>query len=290
MLTRKLALAIAFFILIAGCSPVTEQEPDSTTNTPANLEQYFESQNFVQGIVVPSRTADLSFSISGQIEEIHVQVGDTVTKDYLLANINTDQLKQRVLAAEAELNVAVANQQLLMAGTHPSLITEAESWLRVFSTNYYALQAQLDYLVDQPRPEEIAIVDAEVEEAKIAVDTAELRLESASLKAPYQGRIIAIYKHPFEYALAGTPVIQIGDENSPAIFVEMNDIEIAGLNHGTILEIQFPTLPDILVSGTITSIQPQWDKPRDSRFAVLITLDEVVEEIHWGMTASVILP
>jgi hypothetical protein len=70
----------------------------------------------------------------------------------------------------------------------------------------------------------------------------------------------------------------------------MNDIEIAGLNHGTILEIQFPALPDILVSGTITSIQPQWDKPRDSRFAVLITLDEAVEEIHWGMTASVILP
>jgi len=301
---RKFILAITIILLISGCAPFTEQEPDPATPIPPNLEQYFESQNFVQGIVQPGRIADLSFSTPGQIEDIRVRAGDAVSEGEVLARLNTEQLELRVRAANIELAVAEANQDRVLAGTHPALITEAQSKVdalkadpaltipaaQVKEAEINAAQARLDFLQAQPLPEEVEIAAAEVEKARIAVDTAKYNLSLTNLRAPYKGTIIAIYKQPYEQVADGEAVIQIGDNQSTTIRTEMNDIETAVLSPGSTLSITFPALPDFEVSGTVASIQPKWDAPKESRFTVIITLDENPEQVRWGMTANVRLP
>ena len=74
------------------------------------------------GKVVPSKTANLGFSVSGEIAELNVQVGDTVKAGQTLARLkNTDALALEVQSQQVAVQTAEKNLQELTANSNANL-------------------------------------------------------------------------------------------------------------------------------------------------------------------------
>ncbi|MDD4616642.1 MAG: efflux RND transporter periplasmic adaptor subunit [Alphaproteobacteria bacterium] len=69
------------------------------------------------GNLQPTTEVDVSSELSGIVDEVLVQDNDTVTKDQVLARLDTSRLKDQVIKSEAALKAAQATVQLNKAAT-----------------------------------------------------------------------------------------------------------------------------------------------------------------------------
>lgn len=113
------------------------------------------------GILNPAKESELSFSASGEVTSVKVEVGDKVSKGDVLARIDDDELQIDYDAAKAEL-------------------TEAED--------------SLDELEDDEDATDTAIASAEaaVKVKQNSVKQADAALDDATLVAPFSGIIAAV--------------------------------------------------------------------------------------------------
>lgn len=74
---------------------------------------------------VDIRQVELAFNASGRIDQMLVQEGDRVTKDQVLARLDTERLKLTLAQAEAQTNVQISTVAKLKAGSRPEEIRQA---------------------------------------------------------------------------------------------------------------------------------------------------------------------
>ena len=68
-------------------------------------------------------------------------------------------------------------------------------------------EANLDALEARPNAEDIAVQEAQVEEAALALAQAQSQLEDALITAPFAGTILAVNVNEGEWASPGAPAI-----------------------------------------------------------------------------------
>jgi HlyD family secretion protein len=297
-------LCVGLLLVTASCSSTAPlaAEPDPTLQ--ANLNQHFQYQDSVEGMIRPEKISNLSFGIPGHIASIKVKNGDLVRTGDLLAALDTTQLQQAVTLAETDLAIAQASLEVVSAGPHPDLVTaaqgvveaiEAEAPLTVSAraiqeAELKEAQARLDYLLSQPSAEEIALAEARLEKEQEAIADARLRLDLAELKAPFDGEVIQVVKRPYEFTDDGETVLRLGDPTSMIVHCTLSDTEVTQLEIGQTLDIHVLALPDLKITGTVVDITPLLDTPPDSNFSVTLTLHDIPEELRWGMMVNVVLP
>jgi len=144
---RKLIVTGSFLlllILVTACEGNTSAGQDATPTVQV------ESPTVVQdapgtitanGIVVPAGQVGLSFQVSGVVDELAVEVGDTVQAEQRLARLNTTALERAVAQAEAAL--ALAQTQLTQVQAEPGegAVTAAESSVAAAEAGLVAAQA-----------------------------------------------------------------------------------------------------------------------------------------------------
>lgn len=111
------------------------------------------------GQVSAAREAALSLASSGKVDEVFVSVGDTVTMDDVLLQLDTAALERSVASAEYGLAIAEAELVDLVADPSQDELAAAEAAVR-------SAQAQLDYLLQGPSSEEIAASESGVKAAQ----------------------------------------------------------------------------------------------------------------------------
>jgi multidrug resistance efflux pump len=109
MKIRKISLLIIALALISliitACSTImpTEAEPE-TTDIPVIIA---DTRIVADGMLVPRDFVDLAFVAGGEVDEVLVVEGDSVSKGDVLARLSgREQLESAVSAAELELQVA----------------------------------------------------------------------------------------------------------------------------------------------------------------------------------------
>jgi len=93
---------IVFYFINNGKSKITYTTADVTKGT---LEQTVSET----GTITPAKEIDLNFTTSGQLTKIDVKVGDPVTQDQVLGEIDYSGLAIKQQEAQANINVANAN-------------------------------------------------------------------------------------------------------------------------------------------------------------------------------------
>lgn len=300
---RIFLVIMGLSLLLVSCiteEPITP-EP---TNLELTLDQYLQPENWIDGYVDLRTQTLLSFQLSGQIEELLVEIGDEVDEGDLIARLDSEQLEMSLQRAEAALTIAEANLARVSSPAHPAIIREAESAVElaeadspigivaeaVQAAEVKGAQARLDYLLAQPFPEEVAIAQADVDRAQVNVEAAKSMLEQAKLISPIDGSVIQIFTNTHEFAGDGDPIIQIGDLQDLVVKSEMSDFEISRIGTGDKLTITFTALPGIEVKGDVVSILPDMDNLATGDFIVVIEMDDLPEGVLWGMTAQVHIP
>jgi HlyD family secretion protein len=125
---------------------------------------------------------EVSFKISGRLEERAVSEGETVTAGQLVAKLDPGELMQEVAVRRAEVGAVQAALAELVAGSRPEEIREAEAAV-------HKTRAWLDELVAGSRPQDIAAHKATVARAKAEVDR--LEAEHTRQETLYRNDVIS---------------------------------------------------------------------------------------------------
>lgn len=184
--------------------------------------------------------------------------------------------------ARARIESARAELERVRAPARQSAIAAVEAELR-------QAQAQLALLQAGSRSETIAMAQADVATAQAALLQAQIGLAETELKAPFAGVVAFLDAAVGEPLAAGVPMIQLGDLS--AWQIETTDLverDVANVQVGSRAAITFAALPDVTLTGKVTSIRRIGEsKAGDVTYTAIITPDRHEARLAWNMTAIV---
>lgn len=180
---------IAAFMVKKYVFPPPEK-PNYIT-TPA-VKRDLEQTVLADGTIEAQKQVSVGAQVSGQIKSLKVQLGDSITKGQLIAEI--DDLPQQNQLKEAQAQMKNIDAQR----------TAKQAMLRSYQLTYQRqkqllaknLGAQADYdsalATLEATKAEIEALDAQMAQAEIAFSTAQLDLGYTKITSPIDGVIVAI--------------------------------------------------------------------------------------------------
>ncbi len=147
-------------------------------------------------------------------------------------------------------------------------------------------QANLDRLTLDP--DRVTISRAQVEQARIAYEQAKLRLDRASLTAPFDGEVGQV-----NIARGGSSATSLGavllvDTSRFHIDVGVDEIDIAKLKVGQVVNVSADALPDAAIPGKIDRIAPvATSQAGVVSYQVRIVVEPTDAPLRAGMSANV---
>ncbi len=197
-----------------------------------------------------------------------------------------EQARYRLQAAEEARAAAQAGLDAAVAGEGDQL-QAAPAAVGVAVAQRDVAQAQLDLLLNGPTAAEIALVEANRTQAEVALDSARLTLEKATLRAPFSGLIGQISVDPGEFVGLQTPVVTLVDDGQFTIEVDVDEADISHVEEGQEVLITLDAFPGEQLTGRVASISPSgtFDVGVVS-YRVTITIDPTELRLRSGMTAN----
>jgi HlyD family secretion protein len=117
----------------------------------------------VDGVVVPVRSAGLSFQTPGVVAEVLTREGEQVEAGQLVARLDNERNVVTIAQAEARVRSAQARLDELRAGARPEEIAAAQAAVDT-------ARANLDNLREGARPEDVAAAEASLASAQANLD------------------------------------------------------------------------------------------------------------------------
>jgi HlyD family secretion protein len=130
--------------------------------------------------------AEVSFKISGRVEERLVDEGEGVRAGQIVARLESRELAQEVALRKAELLAAKAVLAELVAGSRPEEIAQAEAAAQ-------QAKARLDEMVAGFRPQEVEAAKAAVSRSRAEVER--LRADHERQETLFRRQVIAAREH-----------------------------------------------------------------------------------------------
>jgi len=285
LLSKLQAIATLFVGFATGCALILtacgkKEEPPTVERIRA-IKTYTVKETKAghirkfSGVVEAADKSSISFEVSGNVQEVRVNVGDKVTKGQVLAVLDTRTYKLNVEAAEADLGKA----KVQLADKRKDL-------------------DRLQRIADQDPG---AISQAAIDQAEAAYDSARKNVEFATsqlnlakrdlsktvLRAPYNGVIAERYVDAFNEVKRGQRLFDTYMEGGLEVAISIPETEIQGIYLGLDSEIRFPTAPGSIFGGDVTEISSVASVA--NAFPVKVTILEPGKQIRPGMTAEVTL-
>ncbi|MFP4022654.1 MAG: efflux RND transporter periplasmic adaptor subunit [Candidatus Paceibacterota bacterium] len=176
LLIKKPMVWIPLLILLAliGWSVINEEELNIDVEEVSKRDVFEEVSGTAR--VAADEEIDLSFDVSGTVEEVLISEGEDVEQGQTLARLDTDLIETEVQKAEADLKAAQASLEEMQAGLTSESRDAAESKLRSAET---ALHNAEENMVDVEEN-----YDQQVEDAKETLLTTDLQARLTSEERP----------------------------------------------------------------------------------------------------------
>jgi multidrug efflux pump subunit AcrA (membrane-fusion protein) len=209
------------------------------------------------GNIVPRAEIGLAFTTGGRVAETLVTEGEQVETGQLLLRLDTQDLEWQV--EQARLSVSIAEYDL--------------SDMR---DDYYE------------ESDQVKRSKAKLEQAQVSLQQAEWRLEQATLKAPINGIVTALFVEPGEMANSGQAVIILSDLANLDVDVNLDETDVARIEMGMMVVVTVDAFPGVEVSGEVIEIAPTADVQSGVvLYPVTVRLDPTDLPLRSGMTVNV---
>jgi len=285
----------------------------------------------VVGTVKPLRTSTIGSAVDGRVEELLVNQGNAVEQGQVLARLRTATLEIQRSAAKAEVELAQQSLIELQNGSRPEDIAEAEANMRgaeaAFShadSNlkriqqlattraasasdltvakqqadaarfaYQATQALYDRIKQGPRTEMIAQAAAQVELQQQRLNLIEDQISKFTIVAPFDGFVSAEFTEMGAWLSRGDPILEVVQLSEVEIQADVTAESVVNLRVGNVVRVEFPELPNELLTGTVDRIVPV-AAARTRTFPVMVRAKNRIENglpmFLAGMLVRVDLP
>lgn len=209
--------------------------------------------------------ATLSFPTDGQITTVNVNVGDQVSKGEVLASLDPRLAQSAIVQAQADVTTAQANLAKAAAGARrPELaansaivggaqarVQVAKSELRRqqalagvgISSQRNFQQAQSDYqsaladlrskqqegvlLQAGPRPQDVQVARAQLQQARVELQTAQTKASLLDIIAPFSGVVTQRMKNPGETVDTTSAVLTLVNPANTLVEVQLSQDKAA---------------------------------------------------------------
>ncbi len=322
----------AYFSLLIGClSQVHAQDPPPPIVVDRVIQQQVNSGYRIVGSVVPLRKSMIGAAVGGRVEKLLVEVGDRLSANEPVAQLAIGTLLIEKSAAESELELYEQEHAELVNGSLPEEIAEAEAIaegakvamdnaithlnrLVMLQERGASTQADLDNASERanaarsrfaaasaalrrirngPRPERIAQAYARVQLQQERIRLIDDRISKHTIRTPFDGFVADEFTEMGSWITSGDPVVQVIQLDTVEVQAPVTAEYAVRLNLGETIRVEFPELPDRLLTGQVDRIVPQAD-PRARTFPVFIRVENdlsgEIPLLMAGMLARVDLP
>ena len=155
-------------VLLVGCGARPAISQSLNESTPMAPVQSVSTNTVVaEAAIVPCREAELAFKTLGRVQEILVSAGDQVESGQELARLDTRDLDQVVVEAEAALKRAQAELAQARAGARTEEIAATEAAVKILETEAKSAEIAIEIAKGK-----VAAAEAVFKQAQSAVSAA----------------------------------------------------------------------------------------------------------------------
>jgi len=242
------------------------------------------------GNITVSQDASLAFGTGGKVEAVYVEAGDEVSQGDVLAELDTGILELSLAQAELALSTAEYNldktQQVYAKpdiNAARAAVSQAKEYLNYVQlmlddansvedmeywgnevyqaeVNVAAAEQRLDDMLAGGDSAEVTLRRLEVAAARQALSQAQKDLAEATITAPFDGIVGAIYVDEGDIipppTMAPTVVIYFITPTGLELKAEIDEIDIPDVKVGQGAVIEVDAIAYDLFEGTVTSISP----------------------------------
>jgi len=278
MNTRYYLSIILAFGLLASCSSEPVKKKASGFDLTVEVAQ---AKNIKQaellsftGKLEAGTYSKLSTRIMGQVEKIHVKLGETVRKGQLLLEISNNDILAKKKQAEA--NVLVSE----------TLLADAEK-------NLERYQALFDKKSASKRELEGMQIQKNVAESKLAgakgmLVEVEEALKYANIRAPYKGRVTKQFVKVGDLASPGMPLLSIEKNGKYEVVARVPESEISKIKVNDYVEVELTAQNKRRIQARVSEINPS-TLDSGNQFEVKLQLDAIKDsklKLYTGMFAK----
>jgi multidrug resistance efflux pump len=150
-------------------------------------------------------------------------------------------------------------------------------------------EAQLALVKAGTRDEAINVAQRQVEAAEVTLQQAQLALDRTSIEAPFAGTIGMIRVKEGEFVAPGQPLVTLGDLGTLRVeTTDLDEVDVARISLDQEATVTFDAYPDRTYTGRVTRISPMAEPGQGGvNYTVIIEVEELDNDIRWGMTAFV---
>lgn len=252
---RSLIMKISSFtfaaLFIISCQPPSSQEETAAEESfgaaPVRVykvkKQRISENLFYTGLIEAWKEINITPDVAGKIVAIHVEEGDRVRKDQLLAELDTrairlqlDQTKAGMAVAEANYNDAKRNMDRMERLSQEKAVSEQQA--EKINLAFDAAEAQL-------------------QQAKAALNLANYQLDVSLMKAPFNGIIAersAEVGDMINPMMGGAGVLTLVDFYRVKIGVDVSHKDIVRITKGQPALLKVSVFPDEIFNGQVSVV------------------------------------
>ena len=262
--------------------------------------------------------------ISAQIEEMRADSGDTVKKGDVVALLESDELQAQLSQAKAALEAVQAKWAQMEVGARPEEIAQAEDLvakaranLKDAENNYRRMEAlyqrgtiarrqfeaaelaytvakadlnsareRLEMLKEGATEEDRQALQAQVSQARAALDLARIRLSYARITSPIYGTVSERFIDPGNLAIPTKPLVTIVQMDTVKVLVYFPEDLIRYMVPGLRAQLAVAAYSDQVFHGRIDKVSPTLN-PETRMFSSEITVRNTEHLLRPGMFATV---
>jgi HlyD family secretion protein len=247
----------------------------------------------VQGEVTSDRV-DISPRVAGRIAKLNVDVGSSVERSAVIAELESPQLVAALIAARAALGVAKADldrinstrpetiaarkaevaaaeadvtlsqetydrkAQLSRTGNAPqATVDEATHNLESAIRKRESAQAALQLATTGASPEEKALAAAQLKQAEAALNQREVDVAELTIRAPIAAQVTTRVASLGENFSAGAPLFSLIDTKNVWFTINLREDLLGGLKIGDTFDVTVPAFKSQVIPVRVTMINVQ---------------------------------
>lgn len=166
----------------------------------------------------------------------------------------------------------------------------AESQLAAAIAALEEAERQVEATQDGPDPDDLALAESRLDQAKNQLDAAIIVRADAELTAPFGGKIVRNSLSEGDQAAPGEMAMILVDDSSWHLETnDLTEIEVVRIELDQDVTITFDALPERTFEGQVESISDYFvEQFGDITYVVRIKLLDWDERLRWGMSAEIV--
>lgn len=283
------AIIILLAACVAGCNH--SKNPAAATSVPApparvpvaavSAKPFLATVSFT-GTLVSRSQVDVKAETTGRVVRFDRQEGDAVRAGENLVWVNDENYQLDLRQARSAVQVAEAalERALVLAGHAASELERANNLIRSGGITDKDLKAAR--VADQDARAQVALAQAQLDQARAALAVAEKRFRDTVIRAPVSGEIQKRYVNPGAYVEPSTPVFTLVDNQKLEVESPVPSAELGRIRSGQKATFTVNSYPGTTFEGRVVDVLPAIEA--DTRSArVRISVDNRSRKLKAGM-------